>query len=128
MQVMTLAVQNSVDRTVLGTATGLVTFFRSFGSSIGTAIFGVILVNRLTYHLKQGLPASLASHAKGISAAGIPSKIPVEVKNQILIAFSKSFHDVFLSAIPFAIIAFVLSIMLKETPLKTTTRNEPGHA
>jgi EmrB/QacA subfamily drug resistance transporter len=37
MQVMTLAVQNAVPRSQLGTATGLVTFARSIGSSIGTA-------------------------------------------------------------------------------------------
>lgn len=125
MQVMTLAVQNSVDRNMLGTATGLVTFFRSFGSSIGTAIFGVILVNRLAFHLKAQLPAHAASQAKHISSGGIPAGLPYEIKEQILIAFSRSFHDVFLAAIPFAVIAFLLAIMLKETDLKTTTKNGP---
>jgi EmrB/QacA subfamily drug resistance transporter len=125
MQVMTLAVQNSVDRRQLGTATGLVTFFRSFGSSIGTAMFGVILVNRLTFHLKQQLPASVAHKASSISSSGISVHIPSEIKDQVLIAFSKSFHDVFLAAIPFAVIAFILALMLKETPLKTTTQNGP---
>ncbi|HEY4963738.1 MAG TPA: MDR family MFS transporter [Candidatus Saccharimonadales bacterium] len=127
MQVMTLAVQNSVDRQQLGTATGLVTFFRSYGSSIGTAVFGVILVNRLAYHLKQQLPADIAHKVSSISSAGISVQISAAIREQVLIAFSRSFRDVFLAAIPFAIVAFVLALMLRETPLKTTTKNGPDN-
>jgi EmrB/QacA subfamily drug resistance transporter len=128
MQVMTLAVQNAVPRSQLGTATGLVTFARSIGSSIGTAVFGVILTTRLTHHLSQSLPAKEVIKAKtavisGFSGTG--TQIPAAIKHTLLIAFSRSFHDVFISAVPFAVIAFVLALMLKETPLKTSTADEP---
>ena len=127
MQVMTLAVQNSVDRRYLGTATGLVTFFRSFGSSVGTAIFGAILVNRLTHHLHQVLPAAAAAKAKAATLAGLSgNNIPQTIKEPVLVAFSKSFHDVFLIAIPFAVVGLILALLLKETPLKTTTSDEPA--
>ena len=56
IQVMVLAVQNSVEHRDLGTATGVETFSRSMGASFGVAIFGAILNNRLTFNLDRLLP------------------------------------------------------------------------
>ncbi|MGI3780055.1 MAG: MFS transporter, partial [Janthinobacterium lividum] len=47
MQVVVTAVQNSVDRRHLGVATASVTFFRTMGGAVGTALFGAILDLRL---------------------------------------------------------------------------------
>jgi EmrB/QacA subfamily drug resistance transporter len=125
MQVMTLAVQNAVDQSELGVATASATFFRSIGSSLGGAIFGAILTNRLTYHLKQLLPPAVSSHA-GISTASIQAgasssiiaKLPPPISHDILQAFALSFHDMFLYAIPFVAVAFIVSLFLRETPLR----------
>lgn len=125
MQVMTLAVQNSVDRQDLGTATSVVIFFRTIGSSLGAAIFGAILTSRLTYHLKETAAAGRNLHltAQNLSTAPkVLNALPSAVHQSILEAFARSFHDVFLYAIPFALAAFLVSLMLRETPLKTTTR------
>lgn len=125
MQVMTLAVQNSVDRKDMGTATSVVTFFRSMGASFGTAIFGAILTARLTHYLIADLPASVSSHisTKSLqqSTAGM-AHIPAGILHDILVAFSSSFHDVFLVTVPFALLTFVVSFFLRETPLKTSTK------
>lgn len=126
MPVMTLAVQNAVERKNLGTATSSVTFFRSIGSSLGAAIFGAILVNRLTAHLSNTLPGkTAASAAKGLSnsAASLHS-MPIDVVHKILTAFANSFHDVFLLGVPFAALAFVVALFLKESPLRTSTKAE----
>jgi MFS family permease len=123
MPVLTLAVQNAVDRKDLGTATSSVAFFRSIGSSLGAAMFGAVLANRLTYHLQQSLPGSVgAAAAKGLrtSAAQLHSA-PPEIVQTILAAFSSAFRDVFLLGLPFAIIAFVVSLFLRETPLSNAT-------
>ena len=53
MQVVVTAVQNSVDRKHMGVATASVTFFRSMGGAIGTALFGAILNTRLAEHLQR---------------------------------------------------------------------------
>jgi EmrB/QacA subfamily drug resistance transporter len=126
MPVMTLAVQNGVDRKDLGTATSSVTFFRSIGSSLGAAMFGAILINRLTAHLGHALPAgSGAAAAKSLSssAAGLQHLPPAEV-HIILTAFAQAFADVFLIGIPFAIVAFIVALFLKETPLSNSTREQ----
>ncbi|GAA3076248.1 hypothetical protein GCM10020254_20230 [Streptomyces goshikiensis] len=55
MQVLTIAVQNTVDYADLGTATSGVTFFRTLGSAFGTAVFGTIYANSLGPALKSGV-------------------------------------------------------------------------
>ena len=58
MQVVVTAVQNSVDRRNMGVATSAVTFFRSMGGAIGTALFGAILNTRLKHHLVEVVPSN----------------------------------------------------------------------
>jgi EmrB/QacA subfamily drug resistance transporter len=125
MQVMTLAVQNSVQRKDMGAATSVVTFFRSMGASFGTAIFGAILTARLTHYLLIYLPASASSHVNTKSlqqSTAILQKLPASITHDILQAFSMAFHDIFLWTVPFAILTFGVSQLLRETPLKTSTR------
>jgi EmrB/QacA subfamily drug resistance transporter len=128
MQVMTLAVQNAVDHSEIGVATSSATFFRSIGSSLGGAIFGAILTNRLALHLKQLLPGSstkVAGIAKniqnGVSSDNI-KKLGPSVSHAIFKAFVMSFHDMFLFAIPVIALAFIAALFLKETPLRTSVK------
>jgi hypothetical protein len=51
MQVMVVAMQNSVERRYLGVGTSTVTFFRSVGGSCGVALFGAIFNHRLAGEL-----------------------------------------------------------------------------
>ncbi len=126
MPVLTLAVQNAVERKNLGTATSSVVFFRTIGSALGAAVFGAVLTNRLAAHLSQTLPAATAtSAAKGLSSsASNLHTLPPNVVEKILTAFASSFHDVFLIGIPFALLAFIVSLFLKESPLKHSTKAE----
>ena len=128
MQVMTLAVQNSVDRSDMGTATSIVTFFRSMGASFGTAIFGALLTGRLTHYLPVYLAS--ASHHVSISAASVAqgtfspqAAVPSFITHDILEAFAHAFHDMFLWAVPLAVLAFGISFLLREAPLRTSTQN-----
>jgi EmrB/QacA subfamily drug resistance transporter len=126
MPVLTLAVQNAVDRKDLGTATSSVVFFRTIGSALGAAIFGAILLNRLTHHITETVGGSAgASAAQGLSrSAATLHTLPVDVLHKVLTAFAASFHDVFLFGIPFAIGAFVVALFLKETPLRGPAKAE----
>lgn len=119
MQVATLAVQNATERAQLGTATSTVTFFRSIGSSLGGAVFGTILISRLTHHIHEALPqaGNVASSALTTGTTAIPAAI----KEQVLGAYVASFHDMFLLAIPFTLAAFVVALFLREAPLRETT-------
>jgi EmrB/QacA subfamily drug resistance transporter len=118
MQVATLAVQNSTSRENLGVATSTITFFRSLGASLGGAIFGSILINRLVTHINEALPLSgnIASEA---SQGGV-ANIPPAAQQAVLQAYVTSFHEMFLYAIPIVIAAFVVALFLREAPLRDT--------
>jgi EmrB/QacA subfamily drug resistance transporter len=124
MQIMTLAVQNAVDRRQLGTATSSATFFRSLGSSFGGALFGSILNSRLTHHLAQLLPQRAAGPVPSITAiqsgtTGLHN-LPPAVATEVAQAFVRSFHDMFLLTIPIALLTFVVALFLKDVPLRSS--------
>lgn len=123
MQIMTLAIQNSVPRHELGTATSSATFFRSLGSSFGGAIFGTILTSRVAYHLTQTLPQAAQSaslNVHNIQSGVNLQTLPPGVAHTVLEAFVHSFQEMFLLAIPFALLAFIVSFFLREAPLHET--------
>lgn len=124
MQVTTLAVQNSADKADLGTATSTVTFFRSVGGSIGGALFGTILISRLTHYIEQTLPGA-GSISESATSSGL-ANVPPQARDAVLNAYISSFHDMFLLAIPFALAAFIVALFLREAPLRDqTARPEP---
>lgn len=120
MQVTVLSVQNSVERSQMGTATSSVTFFRTIGSSLGGAVFGTVLLSRLNTHLAQALPAGAHVSAQQITTSGTAGlqHLRPAVRHDILLAFVHSFHDMFLIGIPFALAAFVAALFLREAPLR----------
>jgi EmrB/QacA subfamily drug resistance transporter len=126
MPVMTLAVQNAVDRKYLGTATSTVTFSRSIGSSLGAAIFGAVLLNRLGHHIAEQIGGNAgATAAQGLSqSTAVLKTLPPEIVGKVLNAFALSFHDVFLFGLPFAIFAFLVALFLREAPLRDSAKQE----
>ncbi len=120
MPILTLSVQNAVAKEDLGSATSTVTFFRSIGSSIGAAVFGAVISNRLAHYIAQSLPADVASQASSHlqqSASSI-HELPPEISTILLDSFGKAFSDVFWVGLPFAVLAFIVALMLKDKPLK----------
>ncbi len=123
MQILVVAVQNAVPHSQLGTATATATFFRSIGGAFGVAVLGDVFNNRLLHELRTNLSATqLARMVKGGSVAINPAQIdqlPVAQRTQVIDAFSHTLQTVFVFAIPFAIVAFGLSWLMKEIPLRT---------
>ena len=133
MPVLVLAVQNSVAPRDLGTATSSTTFFRSIGGSFGVAIFGAIFTNRLGYWLPRELPASarLGSGNAATLLHASPARLkalPAGVHTGLVQAFAHSLHAVFLWAVPFGVLAFVVSLLLREVPLRDRGATRPGTA
>lgn len=122
MQVTTLAIQNAVEPKDLGVATSSATFFRSTGSSLGAAIFGTILTNRLAIHLGELLPKQTSSSSINVhniqSGGANISSLPPEISHNVLLAFVQSFHDMFLIALPFVAVGFIVALFLREKPLR----------
>jgi EmrB/QacA subfamily drug resistance transporter len=124
LQVLVVAVQNAVDYTDLGAATGGATFFRSIGGSFGTAIFGAVFANVLAGNLVTALHGLHLPHGLTASSGASPAvldRLPAAIHLGYITGYATSLQTVFLVGVPFAALAFVLSWTIKDVPLRTTT-------
>jgi len=103
-QILIVAVQNSVERRELGTATATTSFFRGLGGAIGAAVLGAVFAARVGQH-------SLGSAHH--TAAGLHPGIIHAVQS------------VFIVAAPLTAIALLVVLRLPEIPLQTRHRKPP---
>jgi hypothetical protein len=85
-----------------------VTFFRSMGVRIGTALLGAILNIRLKHHLERDCRRSAGRMPRGpIKTNDVTAiqALPEPIKSWVLEAFTRSMDDVFLVAVPFMAVA-----------------------
>lgn len=120
MQNMVLAVQNAVPQADMGTGTSSVNFFRSIGASFGVAIFGAVLTARLDYWLPRLVPGGGRAHisAAVVTAPKAVHSLPAPISSGIEASFVHSLHALFFTAIPVAVAVFVLTLLIKEIPLR----------
>jgi EmrB/QacA subfamily drug resistance transporter len=122
MQVLVLAMQNSVDLKDMGVATSSATFFRSMGGTFGTAIFGTVLANRLASELATRVPAGALQGIDPSRLTGSPQVIaalPTAVREPVVESFVSALGAVFLTAVPVVVVAFVLTWFLQEIELRS---------
>ncbi|MFE3766065.1 MDR family MFS transporter, partial [Streptomyces sp. NPDC059104] len=125
MQNLVLATQNQVAPEDLGSASSVVTFFRSLGGAVGVSALGAVMANRVTHYVKEGLaelgPKAAALGHGGTGGGGIPDldKLPAPFRTVIESAYGHGVGDVFLYAAPFALLALVLVVFIKEVALKS---------
>ncbi|HWM11063.1 MAG TPA: MDR family MFS transporter [Solirubrobacteraceae bacterium] len=93
-QVLTVAVQNAVDRRDLGVATASANLFRSLGGSVGVALFGTVFASRLG--------TSDVERLQSVDAAEVASAL----------------HTVFLIGAPVALLGLLVVLSLREVPLR----------
>ncbi|GHA97479.1 MULTISPECIES: MFS transporter [Streptomyces] len=134
MQNLVLATQNQVAPADLGAASSVVTFFRSLGGAIGVSALGAVMANRVTHYVKDGLadlgPEGAAFGHGGTGGGGIPDldKLPAPFRTVVEMAYGHGVGDVFLYAAPAALVAFIVTIFIKEVALKTNAGNDKAGA
>ncbi|MFE7425825.1 MFS transporter [Streptomyces sp. NPDC057545] len=125
MQNLVLATQNQVAPSDLGSASSVVTFFRSLGGAVGVSALGAVLGNRVTHYVQDGLkalgPEGAALGHGGTGGGGIPDldKLPAPFREVMESAYGHGVADVFLYAAPAALLAFLITIFIKEVALKS---------
>lgn len=130
MQVLVLIVQNTVGYEDLGVATSGATFFRSIGASFGVAVFGALFASRLSEMLGSAfrgvtLPPGVSTGTLKSDPRGI-DLLPPALRPAALHAYATAITDVFLYAAPVALLAFLLSWLLKEEPLRGSVTAPDG--
>lgn len=117
MQVLTIIVQATVDYRDLGVATSGVTFFRTLGSAFGTAVFGTIYGNNLGPALAQ-VAKSTGADPKALTTPNGVDGLPAAQHTAAVNAYADVLQNVYTSALPVVLLAFVVALFLKAVPLR----------
>jgi EmrB/QacA subfamily drug resistance transporter len=140
----TIAIQNGVPQQYLGIATTSAQFFRSVGGSIGLALFGSYMVRQFKSGMQENLPAEAletvppqllnqitsnpnalvnsqasdslmsAFAASGESGAALGEKVFDAIRQSLAGAIG----DVFFLAFIFVVMALVVTVFIREVPLR----------
>jgi hypothetical protein len=138
MQPMITAVQNAVSPREIGVATSSVTFFRSMGGTLGTAVFLSVLFNVLpgkissafqtaqaTPEFQQALAADpgqaqtlrQATSGDALSDTSFLNQLSDVVAHPFKVGFSDGIQVVFLMALGVMLIGLIVVLFLPEIPL-----------
>lgn len=145
MQPVVTATQNSVGPREIGVATSAVTFFRSMGGTLGTAVFLSILFTTVPDKIKSAFTAAsqtlpfrqaAAAHPEQMQAlqatasSGTSSslndtsfinRLVAPLAHPFKVGFSDSMSLVFLVAAAVLVIGFVVILFLPELPLRNVS-------
>jgi len=136
MQTLVLAMQNSVDPRDMGVATAATTFFRQVGGTLGTAVFLSILFSSAGSHIAHNYESARQTpafqhaladpvqkaklaHISSLNDTGFLKGMDKVLSRPFLTGFSSAMDVVFLVGACVIVIAFVLSLFMKEVPLRT---------
>ncbi|HYM96356.1 MAG TPA: MFS transporter, partial [Candidatus Sulfotelmatobacter sp.] len=122
------AVQVALPRQYLGVASSQIQFWRNLGGTVGSAILGAVLANRLPDYLKTRVsdlnlpPQVLGSLPKGGSANSILdptllAKLPPAFVHAIRFALSDTLHDIYVFAGAILVVALISTVFMREVPL-----------
>ncbi len=122
MQNLVLVVQNTVDVTDVGAASGVVTFFRSLGGTIGVAALGAVLANGVTDKLAAAFGSQATGTGSSVGGTMDLSGLPATVVETVRAAYADSTAQVFLIAGIVALLTIVAVALMPVTELRTTVR------
>lgn len=108
MPTSTTAIQNSVAVRDLGVASSLSQLCRNLGSTIAVAAYGAVLNQQLLGRVDPKL----------LRAPRTINKLPEPGRSQALDAISHGITTVFRWAVPMLVLALVLTVMVRELPLR----------
>jgi EmrB/QacA subfamily drug resistance transporter len=120
MQNLVLVVQNTVDVTDVGAASGVVSFFRSLGGTIGVAALGAVLASNVTDKIATGLSKAGIPVSGGGAGSLDLDKLPPAVATIVRTAYADATGRIFLIAGVIAVLTFVAVALMPVTELRTT--------
>ena len=122
------AVQVALPRQYMGVASSQIQFWRNLGGTVGSAILGAVLSNRLPDYLRTRLadahltPQQLAHlptsiNPNAILQPSVAAQLPPAFLQAVRWALSDTLHDIYLFAGAILILALVSTVFLREVPL-----------
>ncbi|WP_229840628.1 MDR family MFS transporter [Streptomyces brasiliensis] len=127
LQNLVLCTQNQVAPSDLGAASSTVTFFRSLGGAVGVSVLGSILTTRIGHYARETItqltPQDQATAAQASGGGELPDlgMLPAPVRTWLENAYGHGIGDIFIYVAPIALIAFLVTLFIKEVPLRATS-------
>ena len=118
---LTVAIQNSVERSDLGVATSVSAFIRSLGGALGVAVAGAVVTIRL-HHLLPVSWTQSTSTGTSLLELGVQqiSQISAAQHDVLVNAYRHAIATTFLTGAGAAALAFSIVLFLPERPLRST--------
>ncbi|WP_157865239.1 MFS transporter, partial [Streptomyces prasinopilosus] len=126
MQNLVLCTQNQVDPGDLGAASSVVTFFRSLGGAVGVSVLGSVMSTRINHYAEDTIgslsPQEQAAAARSAGSGELPDMdlLPPGIRTWLESAYGHGIADIFLYVAPIAFLAFLVTLFIKEVPLRTS--------
>ncbi|ABL80298.1 MULTISPECIES: MDR family MFS transporter [unclassified Nocardioides] len=122
MQNLVLSVQNNVTLADMGAASSVVAFFRSMGGSIGVSALGALLSHQVAAQVTEGYVAAQRPPTFPAGSHAVPDVTTLPGWEQSIWehAFGSSFGHLFFVATPFALVALLCVLLVREVPLRTS--------
>ncbi|MFH8976427.1 MFS transporter [Streptomyces sp. NPDC017890] len=126
MQNLVLCTQNQVAPSDLGAASSVVTFFRSLGGAVGVSVLGSVMSSRISHYSQDTIgrlsPQEQAAAAKASGSGAIPDMdlLPPGIREWLESAYGHGIADIFLYVAPIALLGFLVTLFIKEVPLRTS--------
>ena len=123
MQNLVLVVQNTVDVTDVGAASGMVSFFRSLGGTIGVAALGARARHQRGRQDRLGPGSGRDPRVRRRRRGSLDlDKLPPAVATIVRTSYADATGQIFLIAGLIAIVTFVAVWLMPVTELRTTIR------
>jgi EmrB/QacA subfamily drug resistance transporter len=121
MQNLVLSVQNNTRIEDMGAASSVVAFFRSMGGSIGVSALGALLATQVADSVRDGR-ATMGIEPDAHASHSIPDldTLPAPIRALYEASFGDAVSHLFLVSAPFAVVALVCVLFIKEVPLRTS--------
>jgi EmrB/QacA subfamily drug resistance transporter len=135
MQTYVLIVQNSVSGKDMAVATSATQLSRSIGAAIGLAILGTILSQGMATAMAKYLPPAVLSQLErsggGATATALfdPAQLahlPPAIALGIRHGLADALHPVFMAGLPIIAVAFLVTLFIRELPLRQTAHVAAG--
>ena len=125
-QNLVLAVQNNAAQSDIGAASSLAAFFRTMGGSIGVSALGTALGHKVSSGVAEGLARLGIPAPAEDGGTSVPdlTALPAPVREVFQAAFAEATGHIFLLATPFAVLALLAIVAIREAPLRTTIERE----
>ncbi|KAJ2746114.1 hypothetical protein GGI20_001599 [Coemansia sp. BCRC 34301] len=130
IQLSLIAGQAAVEPRDMASTTAVLTFFRSIGSVFGMAVMQTIMYTTLRSTIEPIDVRFHVHHTVIIASLNNPSliygvEVPEALRQEIIAAYMRSLHLVFLAMIPFAALMFLCTLPIEHKELASRLQQDP---